>query len=153
MDRAEQILESVVAAGRGVDALAKDDRVWELQGRIAEQRGDFSLALEYIERAAEISPGDKEYAARRARLLQRLDRADEASLAYIQAHVLSRADLDLWNLSQELGTRTPTAAECAQLADLYEILDRTIQATAWRRLAGRMDTAPITESSQTEGAP
>lgn len=121
-----------------------DDRFWELRSRIAEARGEFGEAIAALDRAVELRPQNREYESRRARLLQRLQRTEDAQAAYARAHAWARAELDLWDLSRDLGVRTPAAAECLRMAQLYEALGRKWQATAWRRLREQLiaETSP-----------
>lgn len=143
LDDAESVLLGE-AAGASTPAdkaqfLEQDDRFWELRGRIAEARTDYELALTYMARAIAIRPSDPEYESRRARLLQRVGRAEEARQAYVHSHELARSELDLWDLSRELGARDPTTAECLHVARLYESLGKPRPAAAWRRLAVQME--------------
>jgi tetratricopeptide (TPR) repeat protein len=146
VDAAEAVFKEsqpgVAASASEPVGLEADDRVWELLCRIAELRGDFPRALNAIDRAVSLRAGDKEYQARRARLLQRLGRTQEAQRAYERSHELARADLDLWNLSRDIGGRIPTAAECDRMAKNYDILDRRLQAAAWQRLSVTLRQAP-----------
>lgn len=150
-DRAEAALLGSSAnlpalSGKILEAFEQDDRYWELRCRIAEARGDIEHALKEIDRAIAIQPHSKDYTARRARLLQRLRRADEARSAYARSHELSRAELDLWRLSRDLGVREPNIDECEHVALLYESLGKKLQANAWRRLKHVLATTPPTES-------
>ncbi len=115
-----------------------DDRYWSLNSRVNEQAKDYDAALQDIEHALALRPNDKEYETRRGRLLQRLNRPDESELAYIKSHELARAELDLWNLTRDVGVRSPSVVECQRVAQLYEQLGRTIPAQAWRRLASEI---------------
>lgn len=121
-----------------------DDRYWSLRSRVSERNQDYEAALRDIERALTLRSGDKEYETRRGRLLQRLNRPDESQRAYSRSHELARAELDLWNLTRELGVRQPSRPECERVAELYAQLGRTIPAQEWRRLASVM--APETHS-------
>jgi tetratricopeptide (TPR) repeat protein len=136
------------SAGNDLSAMEEDDRFWGLRCRIAERRGDYESALEYFDRAASIRPVDKEGAQRKARLLQLAGRAEEAKQAYARSHILSKDELELWNLSRDLGVRLPTTAECERVAQLYESLQKTLQAEAWRRLAEQ-----ITKEAPPDSAP
>ncbi len=138
-DRAEAVLlgdpESPSSSAiNDTSVLEKDDRFWELRCRIAEGRSEYERALCEIDRAASIRPLNKDYEARRARLLQRQQRSAEAQKAYTRSHELARAELDLWNLSRELGVRDPKSAECEQVALLYESLGKSLPADLWRQL-------------------
>lgn len=132
---------SSTSPGVGTQTLEQDDRYWELQSRIAERSGDLALALNHIERAASIQPAQKKYESRKAQLLQRAGRGEEARLAYARSHELARAELDLWHLSQEVGTRSPSAEECERIAQSYEQLGKSLQAGAWRRLVQQIEQA------------
>jgi Tfp pilus assembly protein PilF len=127
--------------------LERNDRYHELLCRIAELRGDYSQALHEIEQALIIQPHNREYEARRARLLQRLQRADDAKEAYERSHTLGQSELELWHLSQKLGGRVPTTEQCTQVAELYESLGKMLQAAAWRQLAEQIDRQPMQQSA------
>ncbi|HIE99002.1 MAG: tetratricopeptide repeat protein [Fuerstiella sp.] len=139
-DAAEKALRAdteqlVSVKQRVVEPPETDDRFRERQCRIAELRGDYETALQQIEDALRIQPHNREYEARRARLLQRLQRADEAREAYKRSHSLGKSELELWHLSQSLGGQLPTTTDCRRVAELYELLGKTLQAAAWRHLA------------------
>ena len=135
------------AAGESSQLLEQDDRFWELLCRIAELRGDYAQALNEIEQALTIRPHNREYEARRARLLQRLLRANDAREAYERSHTLGKSELELWHLSQKLGGQVPTTEQCTQVAELYESLGKTLQAAAWRQLAEQIDREPTQRSA------
>jgi hypothetical protein len=109
-----------------------------LQARIAEREGALKDALQHIEHASTMQPANKEYLARKARLLQRLNRAEEAQAAYERSHELARAELDLWSLARDLGGRLPTVDECQQVASRYDTLQKPVQSAAWRRLGEQL---------------
>lgn len=138
-DRAADVLQggsgdSSGEVGNGLSAMGQDDRFWELRCRIAEGRADYDRALTEIDHAASIRPLNKDYEARRARLFQRLQRTTEAQSTYTRSHELARAELDLWNLSRDLGVRNPKPVECERVAQLYESLGKSFQAGLWRQL-------------------
>ncbi len=144
-DRAELVLlngsESPSGpAAHDTDVLEKDDRFWELRCQIAESRNDLDRALNDIDQAAMIRPFSKDHVARRARLLQRLQRTAEAQQAYTRSHELARAELDLWKLSLDLGTRNPTPEECEQMALHYTSLGKNLPADCWRQLGRQVAT-------------
>lgn len=114
--------------------LEKHHRYWTVMSRIAEHRGDFAQALLDQDRAAALQTENKEALARRGRLLQRLDQSDAASDALARSHERASAELDLWNLSREVGARMPTRTECETVARLYQSLGKPHQSTAWQRL-------------------
>ena len=116
-------------------AFDSDDRYWELRCRIAELRDDPKRALVDINQALSLRPFTKEYESRRARLLQKLQRAEEARQVYDRSHEFAKSELELWRLTRDLGTRTPTLSECEHVAQLYESLGKALQAGAWRRLS------------------
>lgn len=145
LDRAQRVLigGSENTSSRAVNdmsVLELDDRFWELQCQIAEGHNDYERALSDIDRAASIRPFNKDFEARRARLLQRLKRTEEAQRAYARSHELSRAELELWKLSLDLGGRTPNSADCEQVAKLYESLGKSLQAELWRQLGRQVVT-------------
>ena len=151
-EAAERVLRgdldrSVGATEESSKLLKRDDRYHELLCRIAELRGDYSQALSHIEQALTIQPHNREYEARRARLLQRLQRADDAREAYERSHTLGKSELELWHLSQKLGGQVPTTEQCTQVAELYESLGKTLQAAAWRQLAEQIDRQPMHASA------
>jgi predicted Zn-dependent protease len=111
-----------------------DDRYWELRCRISEFRDDNQRALSDIDQALSLRPFTKEYESRRARLLQKLRRAEESRNVYDRSHEFAKSELELWRLTRDLGTRSPTSAECEHVAQLYESLGKKLQAGAWRRL-------------------
>lgn len=116
-------------------SVEKDYRYWVVRSRIAEHRGDFTQALIEQDRAATLQAEGKEELARRGRLLQRLNPPEAARDALARAHDWARAELDLWNLSRDVGTRMPTLGECEKIASLYEALGKPHQSAAWRQLA------------------
>jgi tetratricopeptide (TPR) repeat protein len=133
------------AASSEVDTreVEQDDHWWELRCRIAERRGDLVPALVFLDRARALRANVKEYESRRGRLLQRLGRADEARDAYTRTHELAQAALELWDVSRDLGVRTPTAEECERVAQLYERLERAPHAAAWRLLGRQLEPEKV----------
>lgn len=115
--------------------LEQQPRYWTLKSRIAELHGDFSQALIDLERAAALRHEDKEELARRGRLRQRLNQSEAARDALARSHESARAELDLWNLSREVGTRMPSLKECETMAEHYGTLGKPHQSAAWSRLA------------------
>lgn len=148
LDAAESVLAGVQdspsgPAGSQPSAQDADDTFWEMQCRIAERRGDFELALTHLDHAISLRPPDSEDESRRARLLQRLGRTEDARTAYSRAHELARSELDLWDISRDIGVRTPTPAECEHVAQLYESVRKPRQASAWRHLAVLLESGLI----------
>lgn len=127
--------------------IEQDDQYWSLKCQVAEQSKEYGQAITCMDRAIAIRPTEKEYATRRARLLQRANREDEARAAYSRSHDLAKVELDLWNLSRELGVRLPTEAECEQMAQGYEFLGKSLQAEAWRRLPSHIEQNATTGSN------
>lgn len=112
---------------------------WLIRSRLAEHRGDYAQSLQDLDHAVTLQHEDKETLARRGRLLQRLNQPDAARDVLALSHERARAELDMWNLSRDLGTRTPTTSQCEQVAGLYESLGKPTQAAAWRRLSDDLD--------------
>lgn len=131
------------SAAGNLTKFEQDDRFWELRCRIAEARQDTEQALEAISRAITIRPS-KDYEARRARLLQRARRVEEARQAFERSHELAKAELELWRLSRDLGTRDPNPSECEQVAKLYQSLEKYLSARLWRQLGRQiaLETPP-----------
>lgn len=122
---------------------------WTIRSRIEEARQDDLKALESQDHAATIRALGRSEIARRGKLLQRLRRNDEAQSVRESEYEMARLELRLWDLSRDLGVRTPTPDECEEVARLYEALNKTYGAAGWRRLASQLQNvaAPRTELS------
>jgi len=122
---------------------------WTIKSHIEEARQDVLKAMESQDHAAALRPLGRSEIARRGRLLQRLHRNDEAQSVRESEYELARIELRLWNLSRDLGVRSPTPEECEEVAGLYDALNKKYGAAGWRRLASQLKNmaAPRSELS------
>ncbi len=134
IDLAEQVLERPRASsgeGTGGSSYANDDRYWSLRSQIAKRRGQLDEALQQLNRALALRPLEPEYVARKARLLQRLGRKQEAGKMLELVVQLDRAHTELV-VVQDYTFPKITAAQCEKIVKLCERLGKWDQAAGWR---------------------
>lgn len=140
MDQGEfAAADKVLDSPTGADSKAgeADDRWWWLRSERALQQNDLPAALTAINEAIRLRPGDVRYVNSQATVLQALRQNDRAQAARQRAEELAAADRQLFIMVSRGDLERPTPAVCRSLAKLCQIQGKTLQATAWERLAGR----------------
>jgi thioredoxin-like negative regulator of GroEL len=128
---AEQILD------RG-PVLSNDDRYWALKSQISEQKNLPAVALTQLEQAIQRHPYDHRYASRRASLLRKLGRGNDAESASRTAFDLLTIDRQFADIVESRIHQQPTKGDAIRFSKLYEQVGKKLEAQHWRILADRL---------------
>ncbi len=153
--KAQELLESARSQSRGelAHVLLRDDRFFLLESEAFERAGAWQAAINSLAEASDLRPLDRHHLARRARLLQRLGRPEEAAAAYDVVHRRASAELEIWHLIGRLQSRVPTADECLELSVLLNQAEHSRESEAWKAVAHELsENQPSMESTFRRGS-
>jgi tetratricopeptide (TPR) repeat protein len=107
-------------------------RYWRLRSHLAELRNQYEAALPCIDRALELQPSDPGSLTRKARILQRLRRHDEAKDLYRRVAEINEMRQELFKLAKSVQNQPATVDQCERISEVCENLGKSNQADAWR---------------------
>ncbi|WP_417386744.1 tetratricopeptide repeat protein [Gimesia sp.] len=114
--------------------LQQDDRWLWLLSRLEQQQGNTSAALESIQKASRLRPGEIKYLQEEAMLLQALGKKTEATEKFQRAKQLAASDRELYKFVSSGALESPDIELAQEISKHLEILGKQKQAAAWRNL-------------------
>ncbi|MDA0285181.1 MAG: tetratricopeptide repeat protein [Planctomycetota bacterium] len=146
-ERSLASLTSSMSDGASVDW---KDQYWLALACLAERREQFEKAIEALDRIVDSRPLDPGELLRKARLLQRLRRVNEAGVLHQQAAEISQARLQLAAASHRVSKETPTSAECREIAEQCSKMRKPDWAEGWLTIGRNVERLEeIVRSSST----
>lgn len=114
--------------------LQQDDRWLWLQSRLEQQQGKTSAALESIQAASRLHPGEIKYLQEEAMLLQALGKKAEAAEKFQRVKQLAASHRELYKIVSSGALESPDVELAQEIANHLEILGKQKQAAAWKNL-------------------
>lgn len=114
--------------------LQQDDRWLWLQSRLEQQQGKTSAALESIQVASRLHPGEIKYLQEEAMLLQALGKKAEAAEKFQRVKQLAASHRELYKIVSSGALESPDVEMAQEIANHLEILGKQKQAAAWKNL-------------------
>lgn len=114
--------------------LQQDDRWLWLLSRLQQQQGKISTALESIQAASRLHPGETRYLQQEAMLLQALGKKAEAAENFQRVKQLAASDRELYKIVSSGALESPDVQLAQEIAKHLEILGKQKQAAAWQNL-------------------
>lgn len=114
--------------------LQQDDRWLWLLSRLQQQQGKTSTALESIQAASRLHPGETRYLQQEAMLLQALGKKAEAAENFQRVKQLAASDRELYKIVSSGALESPDVQLAQEIAKHLEILGKQKQAAAWQNL-------------------
>ncbi len=114
--------------------LQQDDRWLWLLSRLQQQQGKTSTALESIQAASRLHPGETRYLQQEAMLLQALGKKAEAAENFQRVKQLAASDRELYKIVSSGALESPDVQLAQEIAKHLEILGKQKQAAAWHNL-------------------